>query len=207
MTLRTRSTIRVISFFFTVAVLAIAVFIANSALNSVDETVHAGVGSVANTGDRLAIVQEATLRLVALSQAALTGATDDQLREADSLVAVADSVRRLLVTESSFGTEGRTHLELIGMLRARIEVRLAVAAAHRENGDVDQAYEEENQAANTLDTLLTESAALSADQLQRTATTFTAIGEEAIRNRKVVMSLLVLGLAGAVSTLVSFRWA
>jgi methyl-accepting chemotaxis protein len=169
------------------------------ALDSLQDGLRDRIGEVATVGDRLFLSHDATLRTVALAQADLMAGQGGSRAKIDSLTQLSDSIRRLVVTESALGTAERQRLEEIGALQARIDVRLSVARAYRDVGRVDDAFRMANLATLTLDTLLTESAALSADQVDRTAVTVAAVEELVAARRRLLSVLLLLGLVAAVA--------
>jgi hypothetical protein len=158
------------------------------ALDSLQDGLRDRIGEVATVGDRLFLSHDATLRTVALAQADLMAGQGGSRAKIDSLTQLSDSIRRLVVTESALGTAERQRLEEIGALQARIDVRLSVARAYRDVGRVDDAFRMANLATLTLDTLLTESAALSADQVDRTAVTVAAVEELVAARRRLLSS-------------------
>ena len=168
------------------------------ALDSLQDELRDRIGEVATIGDRLFLSHDATLRTVSLAQADLMGGQGGSRFKIDSLTQLSDSIRRLLVTESELGTAERQLLEEIGALQARIDVRLSVARAYRDVGRVDDAFRMANLATLTLDTLLAESAALSAQQVDRTAVTVSAVEGLVAARRRLLSVLLLLGLFVAV---------
>jgi len=201
MTPRRRQYVLTSALGLSIAAIAGAAWIGQAALGSVNDTLNSGTDSVAQIGDKLALVQDATLRLVAVSQAGASRTHSTERHQVDSLSALADSVRRLLVSESSFGTKERRLLENIGLLSSQIEVRLSVAGAHRDNGDLQAAFSEEKKAARTLDTLLSETAALNSAQLRRTAGVFSQTKVEADERRRLLLGFLSVGFIGLAVTL------
>lgn len=187
-----------LGFGLTVIVLFAAGVVAVRSLGSVQENARRYVGQVAGTGNRLFLTHDATLRLVALAQAELMGTERLQAAAMDSLTAVADSLRWLLVTQSGLGTEERTRLERMGAYQGRIEVRLAVARAYRDLGRLDDAFRQAGFATRALDSLLAHAAAINQGQEERAAAALTRIDRAVTLRRLVVWVLLIGGAAFAV---------
>lgn len=169
------------------------------ALGRIQDDVSDSVGEVNQVGQRLFRIHDATLRLVALSQAELTGAAGAGTEQIDSLSAVADSLRRLLITESGLlDTNERTGLERIGALQSRIEVRLAVARAYSDLGRSQDGFRQAAFATTALDSLFAEAEALNRAQERRSEVTLARI-TTLVRDRRIILILLlILGLAVAV---------
>jgi hypothetical protein len=186
-----------VGFGLTVLALFLAGVVAVRSLGSVQENARRYVGQVAETGNRLFLTHDATLRLVALAQAELMGTERLQAAAMDSLTAVSDSLRWLLVTQSGLGTGERTRLEQMGAYQGRIEVRLAVARAYRDLGRIDDAFRQAGLATRALDSLLAHAAAINQGQEERAAAALTRIDRAVTLRRLAVWALLIGGAAFA----------
>ncbi len=153
----------------------------------------------------LASSEAATQQFVVLAQQDLLRRRQVNRAPLDSLEALADSVRRVLVTTGSFGDVDRGRLARIGTLQSRIGTRLAIARAWQDVGRDAEATTEAERAGFLLDSLFVESHALSEAEDARTAT---MLGSAASRGRQLqagVWLLLTLGLLVTVAFGV-FTW-
>jgi methyl-accepting chemotaxis protein len=176
---------------FTVA-LTLAVY----SLSAVQRDLRARVQEVTALGDRLFRMHDATLRLVSRAQSEVTirrggGAAADF----ESLSLLADSLRRLTVSDPTLETAERAVFEQIGQLQGRIEVRLAVARAWRDVGRPDDAYRQAGLAIASLDTLLAHFETVQRAQEARTTSTLDRVHEQASRRRLTVVGIALLALA------------
>ncbi len=183
-----------VGFGLTILALLVAGVVGIQSLGSLERDVRRSVGQVAEVGHLLFLTHDATLRLVALSQAELMGTERFQAAAMDSLSALADSLRWVLVTASPLSTEERQRLEQIGTLQGRIEVRLAVARAYRDVGRIDDAFRQAGVATRTLDSLFAQSAAINLQQERRAAATLDRVGTVVADRRFVLAGLLVAGV-------------
>jgi methyl-accepting chemotaxis protein len=137
-------------------------------------------------------VHDAMLRHVAIAQASLAGERG-LASQGDSLSAAADSLRRALLGDGGLMTEDRATLERIGALQGRLEVRLAVARAYRDVGQVAPAARQAAIAAATLDTLFGQAAQLAAAQERRAYTVLAGMGRAVLLRRRALLVLLAGG--------------
>lgn len=194
-----------LGFGLTLAALLMAGVVGIGSLDSVREDARRNVGQVAETGSRLFLAHDAALRLVTLAQGELMGTERFRAGLIDSLTAAADSLHWLLVTESHLDTDERAHLEQMGALQGRVEVRLAVARAYRDVGRVDDAFRQTGLATRALDSLFVHAAAINAGQEARAAGALARI-DRVVATRRLVLLILVLGGAALAAWFARVTW-
>jgi methyl-accepting chemotaxis protein len=182
-----------LGFGLTIAALFAAGLVGISAMGALREDVQTDIGTAARIGNQLGSISDATLRQVVLSQTQMMSGRGMAEGTTDSLAFFADSLRRVLVAEADLTTAERSRLETVGTLQGRIEVRLAGARAYLSLGNTNAAFEQAGLAANTLDTLMSLSSAISLSQIERMQSALRDVDSLVARRRTTLMILLALG--------------
>jgi methyl-accepting chemotaxis protein len=184
-----------IGFGAVIAVLVVTGMVGLLALQAVRTNVRRGVGHSAEVAAAVSRSHGATLGSVTHALASLQADAADGGALADSLAAVADSLRRALVRSGGLSDDDRKAIERVGALQGRLEVYLAVARAYRDVGDRAGVRAQSARATAVLDTLLTDVATLTAAQ-ERRRREATASVEGLVSSRRWLLGgLLVAGLA------------
>ena len=147
--------------------------------------------------NRLFASEEATRQYVVLAQGALLGAGDARQTAMDSASVTADTVRRLLTAGAELGEAERVRLSRVGALQARIGTRLGVARAWQDVGRPAAMNAEVALASALLDSLFTESSAITAAEDQRTAVALGEAEAQVARQQRTMAALLAAGLLAA----------
>jgi len=142
--------------------------------------------------------QDAMRQYVVLAESDLLREDPSYRARMDTLGFVADSVRGLLTTNGSLSETERAHLELLGALQARVAVRLALARANQDLGHADAALDEVRRSAALLDSTFVESRAIARDEQARADDTSAHVDALVVMQRRLLESLLALGLVLAV---------
>ena len=142
--------------------------------------------------------QDAMRQYVVLAESDLLREDLSYRARMDTLGFVADSVRGLLTTNGSLSETERAHLELLGALQARVAVRLALARANQDLGHADAALDEVRRSAALLDSTFVESRAIAKDEQARADDTSAHVDALVVMQRRLLESLLALGLVLAV---------
>lgn len=194
--LRTMRNRLLVGFGATLIALLITGILGVWALDRVRNDVRTGVTASTDVAMAIARSQEAMLQHVAAEQSALltTGGEPQNEREMSD---VADSLRRSVLQDDALLTEDRAALERIGALQGRLEVRLAVARAYAEVGELEDAARQATLAGAMLDSLLEETRGLSAGQEALRVRALDQIDALVASRRSVLALLLVLGCVTA----------
>lgn len=182
-----------LGFGLTIAALFAAGLVGISAMGSLREDVQTDIGTAAQVGNQLGAIGDATLRQVVLAQTQMMAGRDVTQAASDSLTFLADSLRRVLVTQADLATSERTRLEAVGSLQGRIEVRLAGARAYFALGRTSEAFQQAGLAANTLDTLMSLSSTISRSQIDRMQAALAEVDRLVARRRTMLAVLLAAG--------------
>ncbi|HEY0994813.1 MAG TPA: methyl-accepting chemotaxis protein [Gemmatimonadaceae bacterium] len=204
----TRRTIRnrlFLGFGTTIALLFGAGAIGTTMLARGQASLRERTGDMTQVKSALATSEAATQQFVVLAQQDLLRRRQVNRAPLDSLEALADSVRRFLVTTGTFGDVERGHLARIGTLQSRIGTRLAIARAWQDVGRDADATTEAERAGFLLDSLFVESHALSTLEDARTTEMLAAAATRGRQLQAAVWLLLTLGLLVAVAFGV-FTW-
>ena len=140
---------------------------------------------------------DATLRYVATAQAMILDGNADRAAEADSLSAIADSLRRALLRSDALDLEDRRALEQLGAMQGRLEVRFNVARAYDEVGKSDDAARQSMLATAMLDSVFTQARHLTKVQDERAAESLRDVHRAMVGRRTVLIAVLVLGFLAA----------
>lgn len=149
---------------------------------------------VTATNDRLLESQDASQRYAVLGLQGLLVGTQTQAARLDSLSNAADSLRRSVLGDPGLDTEQRSRIESLGSVQARAEVRLSVAQAYRDIGDLAAASRQADLATAVLDTLYRSSAAITSVQRAAAGDALERVGGLLARQRLVVGVLLFLAV-------------
>ncbi len=160
------------------------------------------MAAVVEVQGHLFAAHDAVQRYVVLAQGDLLGGGELQGARMDSVSAVADSVRRLLMGRTGLEQAQRTGLERIGALQGRIGARLAIARAFQDVGEPERAVLQARLAAASLDTLFAESSAIAASESRQAAATLEQVDAVVRRQQWMLRSLLALGFLVALA----FAW-
>lgn len=203
-----RNTIRrrlLLGFGLTIVLLSVAGFVGTVMLSRSHESLREESREVMAAKTGLATAEEATQQFVVLAQQNLIQANQLHTGRLDSLDAVGDSVRRWLMTETSFGDSERSRLARIGTLHSRLATRLAIARAYRDVGKPTEAGAQATLGAALLDSLFAESRAVALAEDKRAISILQSAEQEAGRTQRIVNSLLpvILVIAGLVGF---FTW-
>ncbi|HYD53016.1 MAG TPA: methyl-accepting chemotaxis protein [Gemmatimonadaceae bacterium] len=185
-----------------IALLLGAGFLGTQMLGRGHETLRAHARDVVSVKTALAASDAATRQFVILALQDLQRGGTANAAPMDSLDAVADSVRRWLTVETTFGDAERNRLARIGVLHGRLATRLALARAFEDVGRAPDARQQTALAGAVLDSLFFESRALTMAGDMRTETLLHAAEVRAQREQLVVQVLLVVGLLAATA----FGW-
>jgi methyl-accepting chemotaxis protein len=141
--------------------------------------------------------QEATRQYVVLAQSDLLRGGGIYASRMDSVSQAADSLRTLLTTGDAMTDAQRARLSRIGTLEGSIGTRLAIARAHLDVGEPAGAAAQTDIVAVLLDSLFSESKAMSGAEDAR-ATSMLDASEALVRREGFLLSaLLGVGLLAA----------
>jgi len=141
---------------------------------------------------------DATLRYVATAQATILDGHAEHVVEAESLSVVADSLRRALLRSDVLDLDDRRALEQLGMMQARLEVRLNVARAYRDVGQSEAAARQSTTSTAILDSLFSEARHLTTVQDERAGETLKSVRRAMVARRTLLVIVLALGFFAAV---------
>ena len=189
----------------TIATLFVCGALSMYAIQRVYSDMSESISSATTVSSTLFRSYDATLRYVAIAQAALLEGGSTRLAQADSLSAAADSLRQLLLRSDALDTQDRRAVEALGGLQGRMEVRFSVARAYRDVGQPEAAARQAVLATAMLDSLFSQAAHLTHAQEERTDVVLARVERVAWERRALLVILLIGGLILAVG-LGSWTW-
>lgn len=140
---------------------------------------------------------DATLRYVATAQAMILDGNATRAAEADSLSALADSLRRVLQRSDALELEDRRALEELGAMQGRLEVRFNVARAYDEVGKSENAARQSMLATGMLDSLFSQARHLTTVEEEHAAESLRNVHRAMVARRTILIAVLVLGFLAA----------
>jgi methyl-accepting chemotaxis protein len=196
----------IVGFGATIALFVVAAVIELSMLRHTQSNLKTELSEMLDLQFKLTSTNDATRDYVAFAQTDLLGHDSVYQGRMDTLLAVADSMRRQLSTGSALRETDRVRIEHIGSIQSLVTVRLALAHAALDLGRTEDVHRQARASAVLLDTLFAESGAIKLEETRAAEERLERLDAAASRQQTLLWGLFAAGgLAALLFGMVTWR--